>query len=73
MKRPVLWLVAAFATGIGLATRWPGSLRMWIAVAALAILAAGILLWRVHRASAWVLALIAWTARGALATGIERV
>ncbi len=73
MKLPVLWLVAAFAAGIGLAARWHGPLRLWIALSALAIVVSGILLWRQHRASAWVLALVAWTALGALATSVERV
>jgi competence protein ComEC len=72
VKLPVLWLVTAFAAGIGFATRWPGSLRLWIAIASLAILVSGLLLWQQHRASAWVVALVAWTALGALATGVER-
>jgi competence protein ComEC len=72
VKLPVLWLVAAFAAGIGLASRWHGPLWLWIAFAALAILFAGLLLWQQHRASAWVFALVAWIALGALATGVER-
>ncbi len=73
MKLPVLWLVTAFAAGIGLAVRWPESFQLWIAFAAMAILISGILLWRQHRTAAWVLALVAWTALGALASDIERV
>ena len=72
MKLPVLWIVAAFAAGIGLAARWHGPLWPWITVAALAIFVSGILLWREFRAAAWILALVAWTALGALATGVER-
>jgi competence protein ComEC len=73
VKLPVLWLVTAFAAGIGFAARWHGSLRVWIALSAMAILVSGILLWREHRKLAWVLALVAWTALGALASDIERV
>ena len=72
MKLPALWLVAAFAAGIELADRWPGSLRMWIASAVLAILLGGILLWRRQHAAACVVALLAWTSVGAVATGVER-
>ncbi len=72
MKLPVLWLVAAFAAGIGLAHRWPGSLRLSLISAALAILVAGLLLWQRRVAAAWTFALAAWIALGALATGIER-
>ena len=73
MKLPVLWLVTAFAAGIGLAVRWHGSLRVWIALSAMAILVSGILLWRKHRTTAWVFALVAWAALGALASDVERV
>jgi competence protein ComEC len=72
VKLPVLWLVTAFAAGIGLASRWPESFRLWIASAALAILLSGLLLWRQHVAVAWTLALVAWIAIGAAATGVER-
>ncbi|MGA8014255.1 MAG: ComEC/Rec2 family competence protein [Candidatus Acidiferrales bacterium] len=72
MKLPVLWLVAAFAAGIGLAGRWPGSLRLWLISAAVAILVSGILLWQRRVAAAWTFALAAWIALGAVATGIER-
>ncbi len=72
MKLPVLWLVAAFAAGIGLAGRWPGSLRLWLISAAVAILVSGILLWQRRVAAAWTFALTAWIALGAVATGIER-
>jgi competence protein ComEC len=72
VKLPVLWLVTAFAAGIGLASRWPGSLRAWIASAALTILLCGLLLWRHQVAAAWVFALVAWIAIGAVATSVER-
>ncbi|MDR3721796.1 MAG: ComEC/Rec2 family competence protein [Candidatus Acidoferrales bacterium] len=72
MKLPVLWLVAAFAAGIVLAGRFPGSLRLWLISAAVAILVSGILLWQRRVAAAWTLALTTWIALGAVATGIER-
>ncbi|MGC1167653.1 MAG: hypothetical protein WA886_02045, partial [Candidatus Acidiferrales bacterium] len=40
MKLPALWMLAAFAAGIGIAERWPGSLRLWLVAAAVAILLA---------------------------------
>jgi competence protein ComEC len=72
VKLPALWLVAAFAAGIGLASRWPGSLQLWIASATLAILLCGFLLWRHQVAAAWILALVAWISIGAGATSVER-
>jgi hypothetical protein len=38
MKLPALWMLAAFAAGIGIAERWPGSPRLWVLGAAVAIL-----------------------------------
>ena len=72
MKLPVLWLVAAFAAGIGLAHRWPQSLRLSLASATATIVVAGILLWRRRVTVAWTFALAAWIALGAAATGVER-
>jgi hypothetical protein len=72
VKLPVPWLVAAFAAGIGLAHRWPESLRIWLISAALAILISALLLWQRHVSFAWTFALAAWVGLGAVATGIER-
>ncbi|MGB0036311.1 MAG: ComEC/Rec2 family competence protein, partial [Candidatus Acidiferrales bacterium] len=73
MKLPTLWIAAAFAAGIGVATRWPAtSLEVWFATAAVAIAIGAILLWRKHAASAWVIALAAWMALGAAGSGVER-
>ncbi len=72
MKLPVLWLVTAFAGGVGLASTWPGSLRLWMASATLAILLSGIFLWRLRVAAAWALALVAWIAIGAAGICVER-
>jgi len=71
MKLPSLWIAAAFAAGIGLVTRWPGHPLICAAVAVLAILAGGILIWRQRLFAAAVCALAAWTALGGLALGIE--
>jgi competence protein ComEC len=71
MKLPTLWIAAAFAAGIGLVTRWPGHPLICAAVAVLAILAGGILIWRQRLFAAAVCALAAWTALGGLALGIE--
>src|SRR5277367_1192724 len=64
MKLPGLWILGAFAAGIGIAERWPESPRLWAAVAASGILlggilAAGFLSWRHCAAVAWVCALLA--------------
>jgi competence protein ComEC len=71
MKLPTLWIAAAFAAGIGLVTRWPQHPLMCAAVAALAILAGGILIWRQRLFAAALCALAAWTTLGGLALGIE--
>lgn len=72
MKSPALWIAAAFAAGIALASRWPASPKVWTATAVAALLAAGILAWRDFVAPAWILALAAWLALGGFATGVER-
>ena len=72
MKLPALWIVAAFATGIEFATRWPASPKLWAAAAAVAILAGGAIAWRNHLVTAWVMALLAWLAVGGFATSVER-
>ena len=77
MKLPALWILGAFAAGIGIAGRWPGSPRLWAVGAASGILfggmlAAGFLSWRHCAAVAWVCALLAWSAMGGLAFSVER-
>lgn len=58
MKLPALRIAAAFATGIGAASRWYASPKFWFAAAMLAIVAAVILIWRKRAVSAWVFALL---------------
>jgi competence protein ComEC len=77
MKLPALWILGAFAAGVGIASRWPGSLRLWAVGAALGILAglilaAGFSAWRRSVSAAWVCALFAWLAIGGLAASVER-
>lgn len=72
MKLPALWVAAAFAGGIALATRWPETLKLWLAAAVATMLIGGVLLWRSKTHAAWALALVAWGALGGLAVGIER-
>jgi hypothetical protein len=76
-KLPALWILSAFAAGIGIAARWPGSLRLWAVGAALGILVGGILAtgffsWRHWVTVAWACVLFAWVAIGGLAAGVER-
>lgn len=72
MKLPALWIAAAFAGGIALATRWPEPLKLWLAAAVATMLIGGVLLWRSKTHAAWALALAAWVALGGLAIGVER-
>jgi hypothetical protein len=72
MKLPALWIAVAFAAGIALVMRWPHQPVMCATVAALAILAGGILIWRNFLFAAGICALTAWTAIGSLALGIEQ-
>ncbi|MGD1210188.1 MAG: DNA internalization-related competence protein ComEC/Rec2 [Candidatus Acidiferrales bacterium] len=71
MRLPVLWIVAAFASGAAVSNRWPEPLHLWLAAALGAIVLSGILLWRAGVALAWTFALAAWIALGGLAAGIE--
>lgn len=79
MKLPALWMLASFAAGIGIAERWPGSLGLWAAVVAAAILlGAGLAALaatgfaRRHFVTlAWICALAAWLALGGLARCVE--
>jgi competence protein ComEC len=73
MKLPALWIAAAFAAGIGLITRWPHQPLLYAAVAALAILASSILIWRRLLFASAICALAAWTALGSLALAIEQI
>jgi len=77
MKLPALWILGAFAAGVGIAGRWPASPRLWAVGAALGILVGGILAagfsaGRHLVAVAWVCALFAWAAIGGLAVSVER-
>jgi competence protein ComEC len=72
MKLPALWIAAAFAAGISIASRWQASPKIWCAAAAVAISAGIILVWRQHPTVAWCFALLAWIALGGLAIGVER-
>ena len=77
MKLPALWILAAFAGGIGVAERWPASPKLWAAATALGILiggilAAGFFARRGGAAIAWACALVAWLAIGGLAVSVER-
>src|ERR1700729_2816175 len=71
MKLPALWIAAAFATGIGIASRWQTSPKMCFAVAAIALLTGLLLIWQQRSVLAWSFSLIAWIALGALAIGVE--
>jgi hypothetical protein len=73
MKLPAVWIFAALASGIGIAMRWPGSLRLWAAAVGVAILAGAVLAWRNFVYPAWMLALLAWLALGGFSVGVERV
>ena len=72
MKLPALWIAAAFAAGIGIITRWPHQPLTYAAVAALAILAGAILIWRRLLFAAALCGLAAWTTLGCLALAIEQ-
>jgi len=72
MRLPALWIVAAFAAGIGLAGRWPESLGVWTTAAAVAIVSGGILAWRNRPAFAWGATLLAWVGLGALSLSVEQ-
>ncbi len=72
MKLPALWIASAFAAGIGIASRWQTSPKIWFAAAIVTVIAGVVLIWRRRAASAWCLALIAWVALGGLAIGVER-
>ncbi|HEY0702365.1 MAG TPA: DNA internalization-related competence protein ComEC/Rec2 [Candidatus Acidoferrales bacterium] len=73
MKLPAVWIFAAFASGVGIAMRWPASPKVWIAAAVLAIACGAVLLWRGHATPAWTCALLAWASLGGFAGHVERL
>jgi competence protein ComEC len=72
MKLPVLCIAAAFSVGIGIASRWQASPKIWCAAATAAIIAGAILIWRKRESFAWCFALTAWLTLGGFAVGVER-
>jgi len=77
MKLPVLWIVAALASGALLATPAPGMSTakpaVWLGLAIAAMLASFGLLLRGRLVSAWVVALLAWGFLGGAAARLERL
>jgi hypothetical protein len=73
MKLPAVWIFAAFASGIGIAMRWPASPKLWAAGAILAIVAGVVLAWRDFSSPAWICVLLAWVAVGGFSIGVEHV
>ncbi|MGH9714269.1 MAG: ComEC/Rec2 family competence protein [Candidatus Acidiferrales bacterium] len=72
MKLPALWIAAAFATGTGVATRWPVSPKLWTVAAAWAIMMAAVLVWRNYLTASWTTVLVVWLAIGGLTISLER-
>jgi competence protein ComEC len=72
MKLPVLWIAAAFAAGIALASHEALPPKAFAIAALSALLLSAILLWRRLVEMAWPFALITWFALGGLALGVER-
>jgi hypothetical protein len=76
MKLPVVWMVTAFAAGIGLAGSWhaPSHTRLvaWGVAVAVAIALGSVFAWKKRAAAGWVFAVMAWVALGGLATSVER-
>ena len=72
MKLPAFWIFAAFASGIGIAGRWPGSVLVWTIAAVVAVLGGAVLSWRIFPSPAWAFALVAWLAVGGLAVRVEQ-
>ena len=73
MKLAAVWIFAAFASGIGIAMRWPGSVRLWAVAAGIGILAGAVLGLRNFVFPAWIFALLAWSALGGFSVEVERV
>ena len=71
MKLPALWIAVAFAAGIGIELRWHQRLGACVAVAAIAILAGGIFIWRQRAGAAAICVAAAWFALGGTALRIE--
>ncbi|HEY6444332.1 MAG TPA: ComEC/Rec2 family competence protein [Candidatus Acidoferrales bacterium] len=72
MKLPLVWIVAAFASGVEIEKWSPGPVRLWVAMAVLSLVAAGLFIWWRRLTTAWALALVAWLAIGVVAFGVER-
>jgi Domain of unknown function (DUF4131) len=72
MKLPALWIVAAFAAGVEISSRWPETVRMWAIASAILILLATAVLWRKRTREVLVIALLAWCSLGGLAGAVER-
>jgi hypothetical protein len=72
MKLPALWILVAFAAGIGIAARWPGSPKVWIVAVALLVLAGVGFARGGFVATAWIRSLAPCLALGGLASGVER-
>lgn len=76
MKVAAIWIAAAVAAGIGVgeweAMQGQAGTRIWIALAAVAILAGMLLVKRGWNTGAWAVGLAAWMALGAAAAGMER-
>ena len=75
MKLPLVWIVAALAAGIALASLHPAIPPerpvVWLALAVVAMLASLIFLWRDRLAPAWIFALASWALLGAAAARLE--
>ena len=72
MKLPALWIFSAFAVGVEIASLRTEPVRVWGATAAIAILLAGLSLWRGRSLAALGLSLLAWCALGGLGATVER-
>ena len=77
MKLPLVWIVAAFAAGITLASLhpWmpPAKPGLWLALALAAMLASAVLLLLRRQIPAWVFVLVAWAFLGVAAARLEQL
>ena len=72
MRLPAVWLTAALAAGAGFALRWPEPMARLALAAVLLLALGGALLAARRNVLAWVAVLVAWSALGGLAVGVER-
>jgi predicted membrane metal-binding protein len=72
MKLPALWIFSAFAAGVETASLRTEPVRAWGIAVVVAILLAGLILWRGRSSEALGLSLLAWCALGGLAATVER-